>query len=392
MADPELNLKVTADIAALQTGMDQAGQAVATTAAQMEQSIEKMSRWEKFDRAMADVGRATKRLNVAIDGMRAATLLATGDIEGALKALPGPFGMVAGSAFDAGGAIYEAFTGAKAALAEAAEEMQKLEARSGFKAQARDAERLLEIERETDPIRKLELERQNALAIARREARQAASDGAGQEAAAAAAAKERVINAQFDNKIREANTRLAKDQADIEKKTADDAKKKADDAKAEADMMAKATERGRRLIEDATAEKDIALAADDATRRRLELEKDLRDIERERIENAKEMGEELANQVADAQKGMRIAKDQADLQNELKEKQKELAELQKPIGSSSIQNVSFGLGGSMAVATHGTQQTMAVASEKQVALQNRIASLVDQIARHTSNIGTSGIQ
>lgn len=391
MADPELNLKVTADISALQTGMQQAGQLVGTTAAQMSDAVQKMSLAEKFDRAMSDAGRAAKRLNTAIDGVRAATLLATGDIEGALKSLPGPFGMVAGAAFDLGGALHEAFTGAKAALAAAAEEMQKLEARSGFNAQARDAERLLEIERETDPIRKLELERQNAIAVARRQARQAASEGAGHDAAAAAAAQERLINAQFDNKIREANTRLAKDQADIEKKTADDAKKKADDAKAEADMMAKATERGRRLIEDATAEKDIALAADDATRRRLELEKDLRDIERERIENAKEMGEELANQVADAQKGMRISKEEVDLRNELADVEREIASEQESARGrmQMTQTVESSFGGSLVVANQSAQRGIEVATEKQVKLQERIAQLVGQIAAAQ---GMQGIQ
>lgn len=393
MAEPELNLKVTADISALQTGMAQAGQAVTTTAAKMEQSIEKMSRWEKFDRAMGDAGRATKRLNVAIDGMRAATLLATGDIEGALNALPGPFGQVAGAAFSLGGALHEAFTGAKAALAEAAEEMQKLEMRSGFKAQARDAERLLAIEQEADPIRKLELERQNALAIARKQARMAASEGAGHEAAAAAAAQERVINAQFDNKIREANTRLAKDQADADKRIADEAKRVADEAAKQAQERAKAMDMGRQILEDAETEKQIAMATDEATKRQLELEKDLRDIERERIANAKEMGDELARQIADAQSGMRIAKEQAELQDELKNAQKELGELQKQSrGGASVQSVDLGLAGSMRVGVQTGAQAVAAASEKQVSLQSRIATLVDQISRNTANLQNAGIR
>lgn len=382
MADPELNLKVTADISALQTGMDQAGQAVTTTAAQMEQSIEKMSRWDKFDRAMADAGRATKRLNVAIDGMRAATLLATGDIEGALKALPGPFGMVAGAAFEVGGAIHEAFTGAKAALAEAAEEMQKLEMRSGFKAQARDAERLLEIERETEPLRKLELERQNALALARREARQAASEGAAQEATAAAAAKERVINAQFDNKIREANARLAREQADAEQKSAAEAQRKAQEAMKEAEAKAKAMDRGREMLQDAQIDKQIAMAADDATRRRLELEKDLRDIERDRIENAKEMGDELARQIADAQAGMRIAKDEIELRNELADVEREIASEQEAARGrmQMTQSVAGSFGGNLVVANQSAQRGIEVATDKQVKLQERIVQLVGEIA------------
>lgn len=372
--------------------MQDATQVVTTATQQMSTAVERMSLGQRFDAAMSAAGRSAKRLNFAMDATRSAALAAAGDIEGAMNALPGVFGAVAGSAFSLGGVLSEAFTGAKAALAEAAVEAEKLERRSGFKALQRDAERLLEIETEADPIRKLELERQNAIAVARRQARQAASDGAGHEAAAAAAAQERVINAQFDNKIREKTAQLAKEQSESDRKLADEAARKAEQAEKEAAARASAMERGRKLLEDANAEKQIATAVDDSTRRRLELEKDLRDIERERIENAKEMGDALATQVAEAQAGMRIAKEQADLQDELKQKQQELAEMQAGTAGSSVQNVDFGFGGSMAVATHGAQQGMLIANEKQVALQQQIAMLVASIARNTATIPTSGIQ
>lgn len=373
--------------------MQQAGQAVNAATAQMSKAVDQMSLADRFSRQMERVNKAAMGLNLAMGGVRSVTLAATGDIEGALNALPGPFGMVAGAAFQLGGAIHEAFTGAKAALAEAAEEMQKLEMRSGFKAQARDAERLLAIEQEADPIRKLELERQNALAIARKQARMAASEGAGHEAAAAAAAQERVINAQFDNKIREANTRLAKDQADADKRIADEAKRVADEAAKQAQERAKAMDMGRQILEDAETEKQIAMATDEATKRQLELEKDLRDIERERIANAKEMGDELARQIADAQSGMRIAKEQAELQDELKNAQKELGELQKQSrGGASVQSVDLGLAGSMRVGVQTGAQAVAAASEKQVSLQSRIATLVDQISRNTANLQNAGIR
>lgn len=391
MADPTLNLSVIADITALQNAMNQATQSVNAASQQMTQAAQSFA--ARWDAAMSNAGRSAKRINTGMDFARSATLIATGDIEGGLNALPGVFGAVAGAAFSLGGALHEAFTGAKAALAEAAAEAQKMETRSGFKAATRDAERMLEIEEEADPIRKLELERQNAIAVARRQARQSASEGAGHEAAAAAAAQERVINAQYDNKIREKTTQLAKEQSDAEQKLAAEAMKKAEEAQKEAEAKAKAMERGQRLIEDANAESQIASAADDATKRRLALERDLHAIERERIDNAKEMGEHLASQVAEAQAGMRIAKEQAELQDELKQKQEELADMQKAAsGAATVQSVDFGFGGSMAVATQGAQQGVLAANEKQVALQQQITALVAAIARNTSTIPTSGLQ
>jgi hypothetical protein len=219
LADPELNLAVTADITALQAGMQQAQTAVQGATANMTQAVDKMSIGQKFDVAMSQAARATKRLNTAMDAARSATLLAAGDIEGALNALPGVFGAVAGAAFSLGGVLHEAFTGAKAAAAELEAEVKKIEQSSAVKAQTREYERLLAIERELDPIRKLELERQNALAKARREMIEMTKEIDGAEAAAMQAARERLINAQYENKIREANERLAKQTADADERS-----------------------------------------------------------------------------------------------------------------------------------------------------------------------------
>lgn len=381
--------QMTAGFGEAQASVRQTAEIVKTSTQQMTQAVERMSLGQRFDAAMSQAARSAKRLNFAMDATRSAALAASGDIEGAMNALPGVFGAVASSAFSLGGALHEAFTGAKAALAEAAAEAEKLERRSGFKALQRDAERLLEIETEADPIRKLELERQNAIAVARRQARQAASDGAGHEAAAAAAAEERVINAQYDNKIREATSRIAREQADAERRLADEAMRKAEQAEKEASARAAASDRGRRLLEDANAEKQIALAMDDATRRRLELEKDLRDIERERIENAKEMGEALAMQVAEAQAGMRIAREEIELRNELADVERDIAAEQESARGrmQMTQTVETSFGGGLVVANQSAQRGIAVATEKQVRLQERIADLVAQIAEAQRNQG-----
>lgn len=219
MADPSLNLSVVADISALQSGMQQATQIVNSTSAQMANAVER-NIGQRFDAAMSNAGRSAKRLNMAMDSTRAVTLAATGDIEGAMMALPGVFGAVAGSAFTLGGVLHEAFTGAKAAAAELEAQVKKIESSSSVKAQTREYERLLAIEKELDPIRKLELERQNAIAKSRREMLETTKEINGEEAAAMQAARERLINAQYDNKIRQENERIAKQTAEAETKAA----------------------------------------------------------------------------------------------------------------------------------------------------------------------------
>lgn len=199
--------------------MQQAAQVVNSTSAQMASAVER-NIGQRFDAAMSNAGRAAKRLNMAMDSTRAVALAAGGDIEGAMMALPGVFGAVAGSAFTLGGVLHEAFTGAKAAAAELEAQVKKIESSSTVKAQTREYERLLAIEKELDPIRKLELERQNAIAKARREMLETTKEIKGDEAAAMQAARERLINAQYDNKIRQENERLAKQTAESETKAA----------------------------------------------------------------------------------------------------------------------------------------------------------------------------
>lgn len=178
-----------------------------------------MSLGQRYDTFMAQGAAGARRVNVAMQGMNAAAIAASGDIQGAMMALPTIFGQVAGAAFSLGGVLHEAFTGAKAAAADLEAEVRKLEQSSGVKAQTREYERLLAIEKELDPIRKLELERQNALAKARREMLEMTKEINGAEAAAMQAARERLINAQYDNKIREANERLAKQTAEADERS-----------------------------------------------------------------------------------------------------------------------------------------------------------------------------
>jgi hypothetical protein len=86
-----------------------------------------MSLGQRYDTFMREGAAGARRVNVAMQGMNAAAIAATGDIEGAMMALPTIFGQVAGAAFSLGGVLHETFTGAKAAAAELEAEVRKLE-------------------------------------------------------------------------------------------------------------------------------------------------------------------------------------------------------------------------------------------------------------------------
>jgi non-homologous end joining protein Ku len=92
------------------------------------------------------------------------------------------FGAVGGSMVQLGIALNEVFTGTQAAARAMAEEVAAMESKSRFQAETRDLERQLAILKETDPVRKAELEMQRELAKIRREALEL--DGKGADAAA----------------------------------------------------------------------------------------------------------------------------------------------------------------------------------------------------------------
>jgi hypothetical protein len=91
------------------------------------------------------------------------------------------FGAVGGSMVQLGIALNEVFTGTQAAARAMAEEVAAMESKSRFQAETRDLERQLAILKETDPVRKAELEMQRELAKIRREALEL--DGKGADAA-----------------------------------------------------------------------------------------------------------------------------------------------------------------------------------------------------------------
>ncbi len=385
-AAPELKINITVALEQANQQLNQAAAMVQTTAEKMGASVKKGFS-DKFDEAFGAAGRAARRMGTVTQLATAGAAAATGDLEGAIQALPGPFGAAGAAGLALGGILHEAFTGAKAEAEALVAAVATMEKASGFKAQARDAERLLEIEQEMDPIRKLELERMNELAKVRAELVKTDTEGATEEAVKASAAKESLINAQYDNKIREHNLKLAEETRKAEEAAAAEAQRVAEQEADKAAKMMEQIRRGQQMLDIAKMDEQIANAAGDIERRRLEMEKALYEIEQDRKDNAEEMGEELASQIADAQRGMLISRERKSIEEEIAAKQAELDGMQDQAQRTTQVESSFG--GALVVANASAQRSIAQTSEKAVKVQEQIRDLVRRLAEMQ---GLGGIQ
>jgi hypothetical protein len=385
-AAPELRINIVVALQEAKQQLAQAEAVVATTAASMGRAMKK-GFVSQFDEAMGAAGRSARRFGQATQLATAAAAAATGDLEGALKALPGPIGAAGSAGLALGELLHEAFTGARAEAESLANAVAQMEKASGFKAQAREAERLLAIEQEVEPIRKLELERMRELAEIRAKVREADTEGAVREAVAAAAAEERLVNAQYDNKIREHNLKLAEEARKADEAAAAEAQKVAEQEAAKTAQMMEQIRRGEQMLTIARMDEQIANAANEIETRRLEMEKALYEIEQDRLDNAEEMSEELANQIADAQRGMMISRERKSIEEEIAAKQAELDSMQDQAQRTTQVESSFG--GALVVANASAQRSIAQTSEKAVKVQEQIRDLVKRLAEVQ---GLGGIQ
>ncbi len=412
---PEVTVRVAAEIGPLQDGMKQAEQLVAQSTQSMGQAVQRVGLAQKFDDWMAAGTRGAKRLNLALGASATAAAVAAGDIEGAMNSLPGVFGLVAGSAFKLGGAIHEAFTGAKAEAEALAKAVSEIERRSGFKAAARDAERLIAIEQERNELSKIELSKRRELAHVRQQLLTMETEGATAEAVAAVAAQERLIIVRAEEATKREIARLEKEQADIAAKNREEAEKIAEANRKAAEEKRAAIQRAATEAADNMATLAIVREEDEFTRRQLELQQELLEINRERKSLVQQMGDVAADDlirsrelVAQAKAKIdldqiatermkehgalldeqrkkerdRIAASQDSLKSELDMRKRMLGETQGV--SSFTQSVQTSIGGTFNVANLGAQSAMRSIAEKQAALQTRIAELVAQIARNTT--------
>jgi hypothetical protein len=402
--DPNIEVVVSAVIGPLQTGMAQAEQTVAQSAAAMTQAVERMSLGQRFDAFMKQGVAGAKRLGMALGGLGAAGAAASGDIQGAFNQLPGVFGMVGGSAFALGKMLGEAIFGsAEEELEKFKKEMAELDRASGFRTQARDAERLVAIEQETNALARIELQRRNEIAKVRQSILTAETEGAIAEAAAAVAAQESLINAKAENAVKEEMARRAEEESKRAEELHAYEQKRAEEAKKIAEAKKEAQQAASQEQEDIIAQIAVLKEQDELRQNELELEMKLRDIRRDRAELTEKLGAEGARNLLLAREELAIVeaeqrakeitakreedarKAEADaMKEQLRERQEMLKELDKPM--SLTQSIQTSIGGSFTVANTSAQAAMKTIAERQSTLQQQIKELVERISQQVSGM------
>ncbi len=355
---------------------------VNNAATAMAQAPERAGIFARFNDVFMRINRAGKTAMNALSVGQASAALAAGDLQGALSSLPGALGAVAGGAFQLGGTLHELFTGAKAEAAALAKEMEDLGRRSGFKSETRDVERQVAIEKEMDPLRKIELQRQHELAQVRQEIHKMQTDGATQEAVALVAARERLVNAKADNAIRDHNTKLAEQQ----RKDEEDALKL---VQQQADARAKAFAAAEKEYDTARSELAIFNEQDAVKKIEMQRDHDLNMLYRDRATLVEQIGETAADQLLDAKAALitskaakdldeergRLAKERA--QDELKAAEEQLRGIKMPTAFTS--SIQASVGGAFTFANTAVQDKLRDAMLKQADLTAKIKDLVARI-------------
>ena len=402
--DPRIEVVVSAAIGQLENGMAQAEQTVASAAANMTQSVERMSLGQRFDTYMKQGAAGAKRLGIALGSLGAAGAAAAGDIEGAFRMLPGVFGMVGSSAMALGKMIGEQIFGSAAEeLEKFKKEMAELDRATGFRTQARDAERLVAIEQETNTLARIELQRRNEIAKVRQSILTMETEGANAEAVAAVAAQERLINVKAENAVKAEMARRSEEEAKKDEERSEYRRKQAEDAARLAEEKRKAQQVASQEIEDIQSLIVIAKEQDQLRENELQLEMKLRDIRRDRKELTEQIGAEAARNLMLAREELAIVnaeqrakeitakreqeaqKAEADaLKEELRQRQDMLKALDRPM--SLTQSIQTSIGGSFTVANSSVQSAMKSIAERQSTLQQQIKELVERISQQVSGM------
>lgn len=176
MADtPQISVAVVADVNGLQRGMTQAEQTVRTSADRMATSVQKLDLGGRFEqhaqrmvKGLASATFALRELNAAQgDAVKMAESLGQAMMMSGAKSVA-----VVGGALSLGSAASEMIFKTNQKAREEAERLDKLDREGSIRSETRDLERQLEILKETDPVRRAELEGQRELALIRQKARQ----------------------------------------------------------------------------------------------------------------------------------------------------------------------------------------------------------------------------
>jgi hypothetical protein len=176
---------VLADIKALEAGMSTADQVVKRTTASMSQSVDKIDLGNRMGKQAALFTRAASAMSDGIRKLGDDTMTAVQKVDGLVSSLSmmgGKVGMAAGATYDLGRAIYDLIAGTEELNKADAERVQGLQRRQSFQDETADLERQLKILKETDLVKKAELELERELERIRTQQRNTLTGGAEAEA------------------------------------------------------------------------------------------------------------------------------------------------------------------------------------------------------------------
>ena len=174
-SNPQVTVAVLADVNGLRNGMQQAEQTVKASTDKMASTVQSMDIGGKFEKQAQMAAKGLMAINAAFDTLNRAQGDAIALAEGFSQSLMmtgSKATAVLGAAGQAGLAIGEYLFQTEAKRREELEKLMAIEKQSFTRAETRDLERQLDILKEADPIRKIELEGARELARIRAKARQ----------------------------------------------------------------------------------------------------------------------------------------------------------------------------------------------------------------------------
>jgi ABC-type multidrug transport system fused ATPase/permease subunit len=218
---PSISVLVSADLAALESNLRKGEAAVAKSMQTMEQTVQRsgISRalGANFDPVV--VNRAARGIAAATEVMRTDFSTIQGTvmgISGAIAMIPFPLTKIVGLLGIAGATFIGLLDNSKqlaAAEAERAAKMEEMQRRSANSAIVKDLERQLQIEKETDPIRRLQIEHVRTMERLTRELNDNLRKMSEEEAFARYEAERRLEAAKTENAILKERTKIADDAA-----------------------------------------------------------------------------------------------------------------------------------------------------------------------------------
>lgn len=227
MNNPSVSVSITADIKALNVGLTQAEQAVVGATDRMGQAIDKAGLGKRlgdaFANAEARLGNMTKAVRgaiVALDALansQGNAAQRADQLSQSLMAIPTKATLIVGGMYQIGQAISELFTGEQAGMAADQALWAANERTKAFRDQIQILERQLEITKESDPIKALELKRDLELLKIRKEMLALGDTISAQQARDLQIARENLVNAESERAIAEEIARQKERSAKAEK-------------------------------------------------------------------------------------------------------------------------------------------------------------------------------